>query len=160
MTAQNLHSYTIEGIDGRTLDFSKFKGKKILIVNVASECGYTSQYSQLQELYEQYEDKLVVIGVPCNQFGGQEPGSNEKIASFCSSKYAITFPMTSKQNVKGSDAHPVYIWLTSKSKNGVLDAEIKWNFNKFLIDENGNMLAHFGSRVKPFDDEIINYFKK
>lgn len=159
MFSQGLHAFSMEAIDGTSIDFSKFKGKKILVVNVASACGYTPQYKQLQELYERYQDKLVVVGVPCNQFGAQESGSNQEIAQFCSSKYAITFPMAAKSKVKGSEAHPAYQWLTDKKKNGVLDAEVKWNFNKFLIDENGKLLAHFGSGTKPLSDEITNYLK-
>ena len=133
----------------------QIKGKKILIVNTASKCGYTKQYTDLQALYEQHKDKLVVIGFPANNFGGQEPGSAVEIQEFCQKNFGVTFPMAAKVSVKGKDMAPIFKWLTSKDQNGVLDAEIGWNFNKFLIDENGNLLAHFPSNVKPLSDDIV-----
>ena len=152
----SVHQFKIEGLEGGTIDFKKYKGKKILIVNTASKCGYTPQYEELQALYEKYKDKLVVIGVPANNFGGQEPGTNAEIKAFCSGTYKVTFPMTTKVSVKGDDMCELYQWLTSKAKNGVLDAEVKWNFNKFLLNENGELIAYFPSKVKPMSEEITS----
>jgi len=151
-----IYNFKVEGLEGGTINFASFKGKKILIVNTASKCGYTPQYTELEELYEKYKDKLVVIGFPANNFGGQEPGTNADIKEFCTGTYHITFPMASKISVKGDDMHPLYQWLTTKEKNGVLDAEIKWNFNKFLINEKGELVAYFGSKVKPMSEEITS----
>ncbi len=154
--ASSIHQFTVEALDGGTINFADFKGKKILVVNTASECGYTRQYEGLQKLYEQNKDKLVIVGFPANNFGGQEPGSNATIKEFCKKNYGVSFPMAAKISVKGSDAAPIYTWLCHKSENGVLDAEIKWNFNKFLLDENGKMLYYFESRVEPLSDEIVS----
>ncbi len=153
----NIYDISIEGIDGKTIDLSDFKGKKILIVNVASACGYTPQYQQLQELHENFGDKLVVLGVPSNDFGGQEPGTEAEIVEFCSSKFGVTFPMTAKVKVKGADKHALYQWLTQKTKNGQLDTEVKWNFHKFLIDENGELYKDLPSNFSPLDDEILDW---
>jgi glutathione peroxidase len=153
-TTKNIHGFKVEALDGSTIDFASFKGKKILIVNTASECGYTPQYKDLEKLYETYKDKLVVIGFPANNFGGQEPGTNSEIKTFCTKNYGVSFPMAAKVSVKGADMAPIYQWLTQKSKNGVLDAEIKWNFNKFLLDENGRMMYKFESSVTPMSEEI------
>ena len=157
--AQSIHSFKVKSIDGGQIDFSKYKGKKIMVVNTASRCGYTPQYEQLQKVYSQYKDKLVIIGFPCNQFGGQEPGSNQEIVEFCQKNYGVNFPLADKVDVKGSTQSPIYQWLTQKAKNGVLDATIGWNFNKFLLDENGKMLAYFPSNVKPDSDTILSYLK-
>ena len=157
--AQSIHSFTVKSIDGKNLNLASFKGKKILIVNTASKCGYTPQYESLEKVYEQYKDKLVIIGFPCNQFGGQEAGTNEEIADFCKKNYGVSFPLADKIDVKGSNAAPIYQWLTQKSKNGILDASISWNFNKFLIDENGKMMAYFPSNVKPDSESILSYLK-
>jgi glutathione peroxidase len=153
-TTKNIHGFKVEALDGSTIDFASFKGKKILVVNTASECGYTPQYKDLEKLYETYKDKLVVIGFPANNFGGQEPGSNSEIKSFCTKNYDVSFPMAAKISVKGDDMAVIYQWLTQKEKNGVLNAEIKWNFNKFLIDENGRMMYKFESSVTPMSEEI------
>ena len=153
-TTKNIHGFKVEALDGSTIDFASFKGKKILIVNTASECGYTPQYKDLEKLYETYNDKLVIIGFPANNFGGQEPGTNSEIKTFCAKNYGVSFPMAAKVSVKGDDMAPIYQWLTQKSKNGVLDAEIKWNFNKFLLDENGRMMYKFESSVTPMSEEI------
>jgi glutathione peroxidase len=126
-------------------------------VNVASACGYTRQYKDLQKLYETYGDKLVVLGVPCNQFGGQESGSLKEIKEFCSTEFQVTFPMTEKVKVKGDGQHPLYQWLTSKNKNGKMDATVGWNFHKFLIDENGDLLESYTSGVNPMDEAITKY---
>ena len=155
-TAKTIHRFKVASLDGGTINFADFKGKKILIVNTASECGYTPQYKDLQELYEKYKDKLVIVGFPTNDFGGQEPGSNAEIKSFCQKNYGVTFPMAAKISVKGDDTAPIYKWLTNKEANGVLDATIKWNFNKFLLDENGHMIAYFPSKVKPMSEEITS----
>ena len=155
----SIHQFKVTSIDGKTLDLSKFKGKKILVVNTASECGYTPQYEGLQKLYEANKDKLVIVGFPCNQFGGQEPGTEETIKEFCKARFGVTFPLTSKVDVKGDNISPVYKWLCNKSENGVLDATIKWNFNKFLLDENGKLLAYFPSKTKPDSEEIANLLK-
>ncbi|CAN5615880.1 glutathione peroxidase [soil metagenome] len=155
-TAKSIYDFKVEGLDGKTIDFASFKGKKILIVNTASECGFTPQYEGLQELYEKHKDKLVIVGFPANNFGGQEPGSNTQIKEFCKKNYGVTFPMAAKISVKGADVAPIYQWLCNKSENGVLDAEIKWNFNKFLLDENGHMIAKFDSKVTPMSDELVS----
>jgi glutathione peroxidase len=152
----SFYELKINSLDGKPLSFSDYKGKYILCVNVASKCGYTPQYEDLQKLYEQYNDKLVIIGFPCNQFLGQEPGNAEEIATFCSKNYGVTFPISEKIDVKGKNQHPVYQWLTKKSINGVSDADISWNFNKILISPEGTWIKHFGSGVKPFDTEITN----
>lgn len=157
MTQKPFYSLNIKSLDGsRIINMSDFKGKKILCVNVASECGYTKQYEGLQKLADTYKDKLVVIGFPCNQFGGQEPGTTGEIAEFCKQKYGVTFLLTEKIDVKGNNQNPVYEWLTSKTLNGKSDAIVKWNFNKFLIDENGNWVAHFASAIEPMGTEITS----
>ena len=154
ITVGSIHDFKVEALDGSTIDFSKYKGKKILVVNTASKCGYTPQYEGLEKLYEQYKDKLVIVGFPANNFGGQEPGTNSDIKEFCKKNYGVTFPMAAKISVKGDDTAPIYKWLCSKAENGVLDAEIKWNFGKFLLDENGNLIAYFPSKVEPMSEEI------
>jgi glutathione peroxidase len=159
LSAQSIHSFTVKSIDGKDIKMSSFKGKKILIVNTASKCGYTPQYESLEKVYEQYKDKLVIIGFPCNQFGGQEPGSNEEIVEFCKKNYGVTFPLADKVDVKGTNTAAIYQWLTQKSKNGVLDARISWNFNKFLLDENGKMIAYYPSNVKPDSEAILSNLK-
>ncbi|MCU0387777.1 MAG: glutathione peroxidase [Chitinophagaceae bacterium] len=153
------HSFKVKAIDGGTIDLSVYKGKKILVVNTASKCGYTKQYAGLEELYKKYRTKLVVIGFPANNFGGQEPGSNEEIKEFCTSKFDVSFPMAAKVSVKGNDIDPFFKWLTNKSENGVLDANISWNFNKFLLDENGKLLQHFSSNVEPMSEAITKYLQ-
>lgn len=155
-STKNIYQFKVASLDGNTIDFSSFKGKKILVVNTASECGYTPQYKELEELYEKYKAKLVIVGFPANNFGEQEPGSNSEIKTFCQKNYGVTFPMAAKISVKGDDTAPIYQWLTHKDKNGVLDAEVQWNFNKFLIDENGKMLAYFPSKTTPMSDEIVS----
>jgi len=154
-----IYKFKVTALDGGTIDFSSFKGKKILVVNTASKCGFTPQYAQLEELYKKYSDELVIVGFPANNFGAQEPGSNEDIKSFCTKNYGVTFPMAAKVSVKGDDIAPIYKWLTQKSENGVMDADIKWNFTKFLLDENGVLVAKFDSKVTPLSDEILTYLK-
>lgn len=138
-----------------TIHFSDFKGKKVLLVNVASRCGFTYQYADLQKLHEKYKDEMVIIGFPCNQFLFQEPGNKDSIRTFCSSKYGVTFPLSTKIKVKGDSIHPVYEWLTTKDLNGFGDFKVSWNFNKFLVNEEGQLVAYFGSKTEPFDPELI-----
>jgi len=159
-TDSTIHDFKIQALNSdEMIDFKAFKGKKILIVNVASRCGYTPQYADLEKLYKTYEDRLVVVGFPCNQFLWQEPGSEEDIAEFCSTSYGVTFPMTTKIDVKGKDQHEIYQWLTQKELNGKADYSVKWNFNKFLLDEDGQILEHFASSVKPLDEAILKYLE-
>ena len=153
---KSIYDFKVEALDGGTIDFASFKGKKILIVNTASKCGYTPQYEGLEALYKKMGGKLVIVGFPANNFGGQEPGTNIEINEFCKKNYGVTFPLASKISVKGDDMAPIYKWLCNKSENGVLDAEIKWNFNKFLIDENGKLLYYFDSKVTPMSEELIS----
>lgn len=153
---KSIYSISLVGLDGKTIDLSHYKGKKILFVNTASECGYTPQYAQLEELYQAHKDKLVIIGIPTNDFGGQEPGTNQEITSFCKKKYGVSFPMAEKLSTKGADIAPIFKFLCLKSENGVSNATIDWNFNKFLIDENGFWVAYFPSSVSPTSDEIIS----
>ncbi|CAN5339049.1 glutathione peroxidase [soil metagenome] len=153
---KSIYNFKVEALDGGTINFKSFKGKKILIVNTASKCGYTPQYEQLQKLYTTYSDKLVIVGFPANNFGEQEPGSSIEIQTFCTQKYGVTFPMAAKVSVKGGDIHPLFKWLTTKSLNGVLDADIKWNFTKFLLDENGKLIKKFDSKVTPMSADITS----
>lgn len=155
----SIHAFKVKSIEGKTIDFSKFKGKKILVVNTASKCGYTPQYEALEKVYEEYKDKLVIVGFPANNFGAQEPGADSEIQEFCKARFGVKFPLASKISVKGDDTAPIYKWLTSKAENGVLDATITWNFNKFLLDENGKMIAYFPSKVTPDSEEILKYLK-
>ncbi len=160
LNAQNFHDFTVEDIDGKTFEFSKLKGKKVLVVNVASKCGYTPQYEDLQKLYETYGgDKFEIIGFPANNFLKQEPGTNDEIKTFCSTNYGVTFPIMSKISVKGDDMHPVYKWLTSKDLNLVENSEVSWNFQKYLIDENGKLIAVFSPKTNPLDQKITSYLK-
>jgi glutathione peroxidase len=152
-----IYDFKVPSLEGSIIDFSKFKGKKVLIVNTASECGYTPQYADLQKLHETYKSKLVIVGFPANNFGGQEPGSNTDIKEFCKKNYGVTFLMAEKVSVKGNDIHPLFKWLTNKSENGVMDAEIKWNFTKFLLDEKGKLINVFPSKVNPNSEEITKY---
>lgn len=155
----SIYSIKMKSIDNDNIDFSKFKGKKILFVNVASKCGFTPQYKGLQELHELYKNELVIIGVPCNQFMNQEPGSNKEIVEFCQKNYGVSFLITEKVDVKGSNQHDLYKWLTSKSMNGSTDSKVKWNFQKYLINESGELLQMFASNVKPMDEKITNLLK-
>ncbi len=142
-----------ESIDGKKISLKDWQGKVVLIVNVASKCGNTPQYSGLEKLYQTYKDKgLVVVGFPANNFGGQEPGTNEEILNFCRTNYDVTFPMMSKVSVKGDDKHPLFVYLTEKSS---LPGEIQWNFSKFLLDKRGNLVARYSSQVKPDDKELV-----
>lgn len=157
--AKSIHSFKVEALDGSTIDFSKFKGKKILVVNTASECGFTPQYADLEKLYEKYKNKLVVVGFPANNFGGQEPGSNHEIATFCQRNYGVQFPMAAKISVKGDDIAPIYKFLTEKKENGVKNTKILWNFTKILLDENGHVIDSFVCTTNPLSESITNYLK-
>lgn len=156
----SIYGFKVEALDGSIIDFSDFKGKKILIVNTASKCGFTPQYEDLEKLSKEYKDNLIVIGFPANNFMRQEPGTNEEIAAFCEKNYGVSFPMAAKISVKGSDQHPLYVWLTNKKYNKVKDSKVKWNFQKYLIAEDGSLIDVFGSRVKPYDAKIIDAIEK
>lgn len=157
-TESDFYAFSVKTLEGENFDFDSLRGKRVLIVNTASECGFTPQYEQLQELYDTYGgDKFTIIGFPANNFGGQEPGSNAEIRTFCSRNYGVSFPMMEKISVKGDDIHPVYQWLTQESLNGVADGSVQWNFHKFLVDENGNWVKELSSRVNPLDEVIVNF---
>ena len=154
-----IYDITINDIEGKEINLNDFKGKYVLFVNVASNCGFTRQYKDLQTLYDKYKDELVVVGVPCNQFGGQEPGDEEQISIFCSEKYNVTFPMTEKIAVRGSNQHPLYKWLTSKDLNGRKNSSVKWNFQKYLVDKDGNLIDYWYSLTNPTSSKITNYIR-
>jgi glutathione peroxidase len=164
VNAQNntsIYQFKVEDLSGNTFDFTSLKGKKIIIVNTASKCGYTPQYEQLEAIYNKYKNKnLVIIGFPANNFMWQEPGTNAEIATFCKSKYGVTFPIMAKISVKGKDMHPIYQFLTQKKLNGVLDSKVEWNFQKYLINEKGQLEQVYMSGVKPNDEKIINWIEK
>ena len=160
--AQNktFFDFTVKTVDGENFNLSQLKGKKIMVVNVASHCRFTPQYVQLQRLYEKYKgDNFVIIAFPCNDFGAQEPDSNTEIKEFCTQNYGVTFPVMEKISVKGKDIAPVYKWLTMKSENGKEDAEVTWNFQKFLIDKNGNWVKSFSPQTIPTAKEIVSWIK-
>lgn len=159
MDIKSFYDININSLSGDPINLKAFIGKYILIVNVASKCGFTPQYKELQELYETYQDTLQVIGVPCNQFGGQEPGDADTITSFCEFNYGVSFLMTEKVAVKGKNQHPLYEWLTNKSINGVKDSSVKWNFQKYLIDTQGNLIDYFYSDTSPISKKIIKHLK-
>lgn len=152
----DFYSLNFKTITGEKFDFKTLKGKNVLIVNTASKCGYTPQFKDLEELNQKYGNNLVIIGFPSNDFMNQDPGTNEEIKAFCEENYGVTFLMMDKSSVKGKDKNEVYRWLTDKSKNGWNEAEPGWNFNKYLIDKNGRLKAHFGSKVKPLSEELIS----
>ena len=154
--ASSIHQFKVAALDGGTIDFASFKGKKILVVNTASKCGYTPQYAQLQELYELYKNKLVIIGCPSNDFGGQEPGTTTEIVSFCKKNYGVSFPLTEKMGIL-KNTHALYQWLTQKKLNKKTDGEVKWNFTKFLINADGSLYMSLPSSVSPLDDTIVNW---
>ena len=159
-TKQSIHQFKVKDLSGNTFDFATLKGKKILVVNTASKCGYTRQYEQLEAIYKKYkDDNLVIVGFPANNFGSQEPGTNAEIATFCQKNYGVTFPMMSKISVKGSEIHEVYAFLTQKKLNGVLDSKVQWNFQKYLLNENGELVQMYLSGVEPTDAKIVNWIK-
>jgi glutathione peroxidase len=156
----SFYSFKMKDIDGNEIDFSKYKGKKLLLVNVASECGNTPQYADLEKLHEQYGDKVTVLGFPANNFGQQEPGSNKDIKEFCKKNYGVKFQMFEKISVKGDDKAPLYQWLSDKSKNGWNDKEPNWNFAKYLVDEKGNLVAFFPAKTNPLSEDILSKIGK
>lgn len=175
LTGGSIYDFKVAGLDGSDIDFSAYKGKKIMIVNTASECGNTPQYKDLEALYEKYKDKLVIVGFPANNFGAQEPGTNEQIKTFCTKNYGVTFPMAEKVSVKGDDICPLYKYLVEQSKEFAktqpaetskdlawkrfLQDPVIWNFTKFLVDENGKLIAVFHHKVNPMSEEVLQYLK-
>lgn len=175
LTGGSIYDFKVAGLDGNDIDFSAFKGKKIMIVNTASKCGNTPQYAELEKLYEQYKDKLVIVGFPANNFGEQEPGTNEDIKEFCTKNYGVTFPMAEKVSVKGDDTHPLFKFLIEQSKEMAksvpadnskdlvwkrfLQDPVIWNFTKFLLDENGKLIAVFHHKSNPMSEEVLKYLK-
>ena len=158
---QTIYQFTVEDINGKPFALADLKGKKVMIVNTASKCGLTPQYKELEALYQQYKDKdFIIIGFPANNFLGQEPGSNKQIASFCSINYGVTFPMMSKISVKGKNMHPLYQFLTQKSKNGVEDSKVKWNFQKYLIGRDGKLEKVIDPKTLPSSDEVKQWIEK
>lgn len=176
LTGGSIYDFKVPGLDGNDIDFSAYKGKKIMIVNTASQCGNTPQYKELEALYEKYKDKLVIVGFPANNFGSQEPGSNTEIKEFCTKNYGVTFPMAEKVSVKGDDICPLYKWLIDQSKEMAkalpvtsskdlvwkryLSNPVDWNFTKFLLDENGKLIAVFHNKVNPMSEEVLAYLSK
>jgi glutathione peroxidase len=160
-STSHLYDFKVDAVDGGKIDFSKYKGKKVLIVNTASLCGNTPQYKGLEELYKKYHNKLVIVGFPANNFGSQEPGSNKEIQEFCTKQYAVTFPMAAKISVKGADIHPLYKWLIEESKAKHFEpTEVTWNFQKYLLDEKGNLVAVFSPKTQPESPEVIAAIEK
>jgi len=162
MSVSNLNSIydiKINDISGEPIELSDFKDKYLLFVNVASKCGFTDQYKDLQELHEKYKDDLVVVGLPCNQFGNQEPGNEQEISQFCQINYGVTFILTEKIEVKGSNQHPIFKWLTDKNLNGVKSSSVRWNFQKYLLDPSGNLIDYWYSITNPLSKKIIKHIQ-
>jgi glutathione peroxidase len=157
---ESFYDLNLKSIDDKNINFSSFKGKFVLIVNVASKCGFTPQYKALEELYNEYKDNLVVIGVPCNQFGGQEPNSQSEIKEFCSANFGVSFLLSEKIKVKGSDKHPLYKWLTEKDKNGTSNSNVNWNFQKYLISDSGELINYFYSTTSPKSSKITAFLEQ
>ncbi len=155
-TKTSIHQFEVDRLNGETIRFSDYEGKKILLVNTASACGFTPQYGALQKLYEAHQDKLVVVGVPCNDFGKQEPGTTKEIQAFCQLNYGVGFPMTAKMNITSSPRSPLYDWLFLKEHNGSQNSEVKWNFHKFLLDQEGRLIKNYPSDVSPLDELITD----
>lgn len=155
LKSPSIHSFRVAGLDGREIDFASFKGRKILVVNTASRCGLTPQYEGLERLYRKYGDRLVIVGFPTNDFLFQEPGKNDEIAAFCQKNYGVSFPMAAKIAVKGGNQAPVYQWLTNKALNGVASSAVSWNFQKYILDEEGRLIRHFSPNTDPEDAEVI-----
>lgn len=156
-----IYQFKVEDIEGSEFDLASLKGKKVMLVNTASECGLTPQYEQLEEIYKSYkDDNFTIIGFPANNFGAQEPGSDKEIAQFCERNYGVTFPMMSKISVKGKDMHPLYKFLTQKSKNGLEDSEVEWNFQKFLINEEGKLVRVVSPKTLPNDKSIVSWIEE
>ncbi len=159
-TVTSFYDLTINTIDGDVIDFSSFKGKNVLIVNVASYCGFTGQYKALEKLFTENKDDLIVIGVPCNQFGGQEPNNEKQIQEFCEKNFGVTFTLTEKVDVKGTNQHPLYKWLTNKNLNGAIESSVKWNFQKYFINKNGQLLNYFLSTTSPTSSKIVSLIEQ
>lgn len=160
MNAENIYQFTVTDLYGDTFNMSDLKGKKVIIVNTASKCGLTPQYKGLEQVYQKYKDEnLVVVGFPANNFASQEPGTNAEIGEFCEKNYGVTFPMMGKISVKGDDMHELYQFLTKKERNGLQDSEVQWNFQKYLIDENGHLVKVIDSRTEPTDKSIISWIE-
>ena len=159
ISQESIYKIQINDIKGNLIDLNKFKGKYLLLVNVASKCGFTKQYQSLEKLYQKYKDNLIVIGLPCNQFGGQEPGSEEEIHQFCSNEYNISFLLTEKISVKGKDQHDLYSWLTDVKLNGVSNSSVKWNFQKYIISPKGELINYFYSITDPMSPKITSIFQ-
>jgi glutathione peroxidase len=158
---KSFYDFKVKDIDGKEFDMASLKGKKVMLVNTASKCGNTPQYETLESLYKEYGNhNFIIIGFPANNFGAQEPGTNTEIAEFCTKNYGVTFPMMSKISVKGDDMAPLYKWLTAKNQNGKMDSEVTWNFQKYLIDENGQLVDVIAPRTKPNDEKILSWIKK
>jgi glutathione peroxidase len=155
--ATSIYKFKVEALDGSKIDFKKYKGKKILIVNTASKCGNTPQYAQLEELYQKYKDRLVIVGFPANNFGGQEPGGKTDIIEVCRRNYGVTFPMADKVSVKGDDIAPIFQYLVDEAKKLGITDPVKWNFTKFLLDENGKLLAVIHNKTKPMSEEVTKF---
>lgn len=155
--SKNIYDYSFTSLEGEEINLAAYKGKKMLLVNTASKCGFTPQYEELETLYRQHQDRLIIIGFPANNFLNQEPGTNEDIAAFCERNYGVTFPMSEKISVVGENQDPIYRWLTSKAYNGKKDSKVKWNFQKYLIDETGNLIEVFESAVSPLSEEIAKH---
>jgi glutathione peroxidase len=160
LMATSIYDFKVPGLIGGTIDFSKYKGKKILIVNTASKCGNTPQYAELEQLYKKFSNELVIVGFPANNFGAQEPGTNDEISSFCKKNYGVTFPMAEKVSVKGDDIHPLFKYLVEEAEKMGEKDPIKWNFTKFLIDENGKLVKVFHNKVLPMSDEVVSAIAK
>ena len=157
VTAVSIYDFKVTGLDGKSINLKKYKGKKIMIVNTASKCGFTPQYADLEKLYKTHKDKLVILGFPANNFKQQEPGSNTDILEFCKKNYGVTFPMAEKVSVKGQDIHPLFKYLTEEAEKMNIKDPIKWNFTKFLVDEKGKLIAVFPSKVSPMSEEVTKY---
>tara|TARA_B100000427_G_C15442276_1_gene565711 strand:- start:47 stop:577 length:531 start_codon:yes stop_codon:yes gene_type:complete len=158
-TQESIYDIKIKNIYGENIDLYKYQGKYILFVNVASKCGFTSQYKELEELFQNYKDKLVIIGIPCNQFGGQEPGTQKEIINFCKNNYGVSFILTEKVDVKGPERHPLYDWLCDKERNGRLDSKVRWNFQKYLVNKNGEIINYYYSNTSPMNKNITKNIK-
>ena len=157
---ESIYDISINDITGNNIDLKQFIGKYILFVNVASECGFTKQYSDLENLYKQNKDNLIVIGIPCNQFGGQEPGDENEIMMFCQNNFGVTFLLTEKVNVKGKSQHPLYSWLTNKKLNGNINSNVRWNFQKYIVSPDGKLINYFYSNTNPLSDKILSIINK
>lgn len=157
LTGTSIYDFKVAGLDGNDIDFSQYKGKKIMIVNTASKCGNTPQYAELEKLYNTYKGKLVIVGFPANNFGGQEPGTSTEIKEFCTKNYGVTFPLADKVSVKGDDIAPIYKYLSEQAAAKGLEDPVKWNFGKFLVDEKGNLIATFSPKILPMSPEILKH---